>query len=241
MWLVVGAGYVGNRLVDRLAGERVLATARKVAPPGGMRFDDATDELDPGNATVVWLAPPGDSVARMAAIAAKAARFVYISTTGVYAPGGGAWVDEAWPLEPTTASGKRRLAAERALPATACVLRVPGIYGPGRGVEDRLRAGTYRVIGDGAVSRIHVDDLVTAIVAAGRSTIAGPINVADDDPLPSGELADLIADRIGLPHPPRVTSTDPEVVGMLTANRRIANARMKRELGVALAHPSARG
>jgi len=198
-------------------------------------------------------------VSRMAAIAARARRFVYISTTGVYAPGDGnwidgggfagagsaaegqrGWVDESWPLAPTTSSGKRRLAAERALPGAACILRVPGIYGPGRGVEDRLRAGTYRVIGDGAVSRIHVDDLVTAIIAAGRSTITGPINVADDDPLPSGELADLIADRLGLPRPPRVASTDPEILGMLTANRRIANARMKRELGVALAHPSAR-
>jgi nucleoside-diphosphate-sugar epimerase len=62
------------------------------------------------------------------------------------------------------------------------VLRAAGIYGPGRGLLERIRAGSYRIVGDGSahVSRIHVIDLVDAIIRAGATTFAGPINVADD-------------------------------------------------------------
>ena len=121
-------------------------------------------------------------------------------------------------------------------------MRAAGIYGPGRGIADRLRAGTYRIVGDGSahVSRIHVDDLVEAIIRAGTSSLTGPINCADDDPAPIGELADRIAGQLGVPPPPRVPaeSVGPEIAGMLTADRRIANARMKTELGVVLRHPT---
>ena len=80
-------------------------------------------------------------------------RLVYISTTGVYAPAAGAWVDEDFAIAPTTAAGRARVAAEAAIGAaraSTVVVRAPGIYGPGRGVVARLRAGNYRVIGDGA-------------------------------------------------------------------------------------------
>ncbi|HEU4614307.1 MAG TPA: hypothetical protein VFS15_19565, partial [Kofleriaceae bacterium] len=121
-------------------------------------------------------------------------------------------------------------------------LRVAGIHGPGRGLVERIRAGTYRIVGDGSahVSRIHVDDLVEAIVRAGASTVAGAVNVADDDPAPIGEVADAVAAQLGLPPPPRVpaASVDAEIAGMLAADRRIANRRMKEELGVVLRYPS---
>jgi nucleoside-diphosphate-sugar epimerase len=98
------------------------------------------------------------------------------------------------------------------------------------------------VVGDGTshVSRIHVLDLVAAIVAAAGSAITGAINVADDDPAPIGEVADAVAARLGLPPPPRVpaAAVPAEVAGMLTADRRIANRRLREELGVALRYPS---
>jgi len=205
----------------------------------------------PPDAIVVCLAPPGaDPAAEIRGLvqgARLARRIVYVSSTGVYAAGGGAWVDEQWPLVPITPSGKARVEAEAALAASAVshvALRVAGIYGPGRGLVDRLRAGTYRIVGDGRshVSRIHVDDLVEAIVRAGRSTATGAINIADDDPAPIGELADAVAARLGVPAPPRVPveSVSPEVAGMLTADRRIANQRMKDELGVVLRYPTGR-
>ncbi len=98
------------------------------------------------------------------------------------------------------------------------------------------------MIGDGSshVSRIHVVDLVSAIVAAGASAARGFVNVADDDPTPIGEVADTLAALLGLPPPERVpaASVSPELAGMLTANRRIANRRLKEELGVKLRYPS---
>jgi nucleoside-diphosphate-sugar epimerase len=126
----------------------------------------------------------------------------------------------------------------------AIVLRAAGIWGPGRGIADRLRAGTYRIVGDGSahVSRIHVDDLVETIVRAAATAVTGAVNVADDDPAPIGVVADTLAAQLGVPAPPRmaIASVDAEVAGMLAADRRIANDRMKRELGVVLRHPSGR-
>lgn len=203
-----------------------------------------TSDFDP-NSIVVCLAPPGPEPAReieeLGRISAGS-RLVYVSSTAVYKPGAGAWVDESWPIEPVTAAGRARVAAEAALPRDAVVLRVAGIYGPGRGIVARLVSGSYRIVGDGRahVSRVHVEDLVEAIVRAGASEVTGPINIADDDPAPLGELADVIAARLGVASPPRVpvATVDPEVAGMLTADRRIANTRMKRDLGVVLRFPS---
>jgi nucleoside-diphosphate-sugar epimerase len=203
----------------------------------------------PPGAIVVCLAPPGgDPAGEIRALlgaARAAARIVYVSSTGVYGPGHGAWVDETWPIAPITDSGRARAAAEAAL-AEATVpwvaLRAAGIYGPGRGLVDRIRAGTYRVIGDGTshVGRIHVADLVAAIIAAGTTALTGPVNVADDDPAPIGEVADAVAARLGVPPPPRVpvAAVSSEVAGMLTADRRLANRRLRHELGVVLRYPS---
>jgi nucleoside-diphosphate-sugar epimerase len=165
-----------------------------------------------------------------------------VGSTGVYPPANGQWVDEAWPIEPATTSGRARAIAESVLPTDACVLRVAGIHGPGRGLLERIRAGTYRIVGDeaGHVSRIHVVDLVDAIIRAGATSFAGPINIADDDPAPIGLVADTIADALGVARPPRVpaNAVPADIAGMLTADRRIANARMKDKLGVVLRYPS---
>ncbi len=263
-WIIVGCGYTGTRLARALVGQGadVTITRRErtaasdlAAQLGaiGVRADLADPASLRGilapDAIVVCLAPPGPDPAgeqrALIAAAADARKLVYVSSTGVYAPGGGAWVDEHWPLAPVTPSGKARVVAEAAL-AEARIpwisLRVAGIHGPGRGLVDRIRAGTYRIIGDGRahVSRIHVDDLVAAIVAAGTSTVTGAVNVADDDPSPIGEVADAVAARFGMPAPPRVSpdSVPPEVAGMLTADRKIANRRLREALGVVLRYPS---
>jgi nucleoside-diphosphate-sugar epimerase len=272
-WLIIGCGYTGTQLARTLASQggagqvttitrrdgevaRALGAALGVR---GERFDlsDLSGRLaDPGaalavppGAIVVSTAPPGGDPAgeirTLLALARGAARLVYVSSTGVYGPGGGAWVDETWPVAPITESGRARAAAEAALAGAAVpwvALRAAGIYGPGRGLVDRIRAGTYRVIGDGTshVSRIHVVDLVAAILAAAGSAATGAINVADDDPAPIGEVADAVAARLGLPPPPRVpaAAVSAEVAGMLTADRKISNRRLREELGVALRYPS---
>lgn len=263
-WFLVGCGYTGTRLARALVGQGADVTVTRTTTAAaedsatelgarGVRVDlsDPTTltGVVPPDAIVVCLAPPGrdptGEVRALVAACAHAQRLVYVSSTGVYAPAAGAWVDEQFPEEPRTAAGAARVAAEAGL-AGATVshvsLRVAGIHGPGRGLVDRMRSGTYRIIGDGSahVSRIHVIDLVAAIIAAGRSHISGAINIADDDPAPAGEVGDAIAAHLGLPPPPRVPAANvsAEVAGMLTADRRISNRRMKEELGVVLAYPS---
>jgi nucleoside-diphosphate-sugar epimerase len=262
-WIVIGCGYTGERLVAALVERGVGVTiVRRSEAVGelarglgvrGVRADLADPSslaaLDADGAVVVCLAPPGAEpgaeMRNLVAAAASAKKLVYVSSTAVYAAAGGAWVDESWPVAPATEAGRARAAAEAALEEArvpVIVLRVAGIHGPGRGLVDRIRAGSYRVIGDGRahVSRVHVDDVVSAIVAAGMGETTGAVNVADDDPAPIGEVADAVAAQLGMPAPPRVpaASVSPEIAGMLTADRRIANTRMKRELGVVLRYPS---
>jgi nucleoside-diphosphate-sugar epimerase len=268
-WWIIGCGYTGTHLaralVERGRGGDVVIARRDREAAGalaatlgvrGERVDlaDASDAgpLAPPGAIVVCTAPPGrdpaGEIGALLQLARDAARILYVSSTGVYGAGGGAWVDETWPVAPITESGRARAAAEAALAGGAVpwvALRAAGIYGSGgsgRGLADRMRAGTYRVVGDGTshVSRIHVVDLVAAILAAGTAAVTGAINAADDDPAPIGEVADAIAARLGLPPPPRVpaAAVPAEVAGMLTADRRIANRRLRDELGVVLRYPS---
>ena len=270
-WLVVGCGYTGAALARRLvaSGEAVVVTRRTAAAAAAsaaelgapaIALDLATSSPaladQPSGAAggqggpfdyVVCLAPPGAApaaeMARLFAIPCR--KLVYVSSTGVYAPGHGAWVDEAWPIGPITKSGRARAAAEAALagcPVSWLSLRAAGIYGPGRGLAERIRAGSYRIVGDGTshVSRIHVDDLITAIILAATTAVTGPVNAADDDPAAIGIVADTLAAALGRPPPPRVpiATVDPEVAGMLTADRKIVNRRLREELGVVLRHPS---
>jgi len=264
-WMILGCGYTGTRLArtlvsnPELAGDIVVTrrdreAARVLGVELGVR-GVAADlanlgalAVTPGS-IVVCAAPPGPDPAREIANVVRAARgaakLVYISSTGVYGPGHGASVDESWPIAPITASGRARVAAEAALAGSDVpwlALRAAGIYGPGRGLVERVRAGTYRVVGDGKshVARIHVVDLVAAILAAAGSPVTGAVNAADDDPAPIGEVADAVAARLGLPRPPRVpvAAVSPEVAGMLTADRRISNRRLRDELGVELRYPS---
>lgn len=268
-WLVLGCGYTGEALLRRLDAAPVTVVRRDAAALAALAArhrhvravvadladPDAVAALAPlaAGARVVHLAPPAsrdgavDGAVAAALAGAGARRLVYVSSTGVYAPGGGARVDEAWPLAPATETGRARLAAERAIAAAfpgAVILRAAGIYGPGRGVAARLRAGTYRIVGDGAahVSRVHVDDLAAAIVAA--ATHPSPphlvYNVADRDPCTAAEHADGVAAALGLPPPPRVpaAAVPPDVAGMLLADRRIDASRLERDLGWAPAYPS---
>ena len=263
-WVIIGCGYTGAYVARALVGRGVPLTitrrdrtaAEELAQQLGARGagvdlgDPSTLEgVIPDGAVVVCLAPPGHDPAfeiQTLVEAAKAAsKIVYVSSTGVYAPASGDWVDERWPIAPTTASGRARATAEAALgqaKVPVVILRAAGIHGPGRKMSDRIREGTHRVIGDGSshVSRIHVVDLVAAIIAAGTQPVTGAVNVADDDPSPIGEVADAFAAKLGVPPSPRVPadSVSPEVAGMLMANRRIANRRMKEALGVQLRYKS---
>lgn len=265
-WVIAGCGYTGEHLARRLVdrGDPVTATVRRADRAAELRpwlevvVARDLDDVDLSDAIVVDSIPPDREApgvleralaARCAAAGAR--RLVYLSSTGVYGSGDGARIDENTEPAPLSARGERRLAAEtaaleeaarRGLPAVA--LRIAGIYGPGRGVVERIRAGGYTVIppGDTPVCRVHVHDLVSAIIAAGeidplpRSIYC----VADDEPASSREHADGVAAMLGLPPPPdRDLETVPAAVrDMLGAGREISNRRLRDELGVELRYPT---
>jgi nucleoside-diphosphate-sugar epimerase len=270
-WLILGCGYTGEVLARQLVApnaqvtivRRDAAALAAIAARVGKARAVVANLADAASlsavaslardANVVQLAPPATpdgsaeaSLAR-ALVDAGAHRLVYISTSGVYGAAKGARVDEDWPTAPATPAGEARLAAERAIEAAGLahvILRAPGIYGPGRGVAARLRAGTYRIIGDGAahVSRVHVEDLARAIVLAATATDPPRTiyNVADRDPCTAAEHGDGVAAMLQLPPPPRVPAEQvtPEVAGMLLADRRLDASRLERELGWTPRYPS---
>ncbi|MEM9658214.1 MAG: NAD-dependent epimerase/dehydratase family protein, partial [Planctomycetota bacterium] len=141
-------------------------------------------------------------------------RFIYVSTTGVYGPAGGNWVDETTPTNPQRDGGKASLAAELALsrrPAGAgsAVLRLAGIYGAGRVpyLEKLRRGDPIPAPVEGWLNLIHVDDAAAAILAAddylADRSEGGPwvFCVSDGAPVRRGDYYREVARRLGGPQP----------------------------------------
>jgi nucleoside-diphosphate-sugar epimerase len=179
-------------------------------------------------------------------------RFVYISTTGVYGPAGGEWVDENTLPDPQREGGKASLAAEIVLAshsvgANSVILRLAGIYGPGRvPFLDELRTG--RPIPapiDGYLNLIHVDDAAAIVFAAGRMPAFGngprTYCVSDGQPVTRSEFYCQVARQIGA-QPPSFVEPKPNSprAERAAANRRISNNRMQRELQVSLKYANYR-
>ncbi len=124
-----------------------------------------------------------------------------------------------------------------------CILRLAAIYGPGRGVRQRLRAGDYKLIDGGEhwISRIHIDDLVRVIFAAEERAPQGSLYlVSDDCPTTQREYALWLCERLRLPEPASVQSYAPGAPRTFLRGRRVRNDKMKRELGIELRYPSYR-
>lgn len=211
------------------------------------RFDAVVDTAGPS-----WRTGEDPTEAVLGSLAGHSLRrFVYLSSTAVYGDRRGEIVDEDTPCAPGSPAGERRLAVERMLLRRAdlpvTILRLPAIYGPGReGLVGRILRGTHAIIGtDGGYgNRIRVEDLATACLAAIERAASPVYVVADDEAATRGEVADGLADLLGVPRAPRVTreealrSMDPSVFGMFSDSKRLCNARMKRELGVTLRYPT---
>ncbi len=180
-------------------------------------------------------------------------RFVYISTSGVYGDCAGARVTEMRPRRARTPRARRRVAAEDRLRAwakrygvTLAILRAPGIYAETRLPIDRVKHGTPALAPEDDVytNHIHADDLARATVAAlFRAKPNRAYNVTDDAEMKMGLWFDAVADAFHLPRPPRVTWEEAEqriaplLLSFMSESRRLANARMKRELRVRLKYP----
>jgi nucleoside-diphosphate-sugar epimerase len=182
---------------------------------------------------------------------------VYGSTSGVYGDCQGEWVPETRKLQPRTPRAERRADAERAVRhfgraahVTTSILRIPGIYAPDREggtPRERLlkRTPVLEAREDVYTNHIHADDLARAVVAAmWRGRPQRVYNASDDTQLKMGEYFDLAADLYGLPRPPRVPRSAARdalplmLLSFMEESRRLDNRRLKRELRLALLHPT---
>jgi nucleoside-diphosphate-sugar epimerase len=243
------------------AGVRALCIDLDAAPDPALQPALAAAA---NQASVVYLAPPPDTgttdprlEALLAQIeSAKPAAFVYISTTGVYGDAGGALVDEFTLVAPSNDRSRRRVAAEStaqdwcAARGVRCViLRVPGIYGPNRLPLERLqrREPALREEDAGPGNRIHVDDLVAAIVAAVDHPAAqGVFNVTDGDYSSTTTYLQLTAAAAGIEPPSLISKAEAQekipagMLSFLLESRRVDNRRMLAELGLQLQYPTLR-
>jgi nucleoside-diphosphate-sugar epimerase len=206
--------------------------------------------------TVVYSIPPlgnapsGAALGRacQAALAAGATRFVYLSSTSVYGETpDGETVDEDTPVALSDGEAFLRITEESAVETgrlgglSTVILRLAAIYGPGRGVRERLKAGTYKLTDDGVhvFSRVHVDDIVGIIRAAVARAPSGAVYcVGDCKPTTQREYAEWLSARLGVPMPPSVPSLAPGAPRRGVRNRSINNARLIRELEYQFRYPS---
>jgi uncharacterized protein YbjT (DUF2867 family) len=264
---VFGLGYSANRFIARHGGQftGIAGTVRTAGKSAARDIETLVfnpDVTDPGiadrltsaNALLVSVPPgaDGDPVLQTfgSVIAASGIRrIVYLSSVGVYGDHQGAWIDETAPV---SGEGRRRAridAEERWRTVAgdrATILRIAGIYGPGRNALENLKAGkAHRIVKPGQVfNRIHADDIATAIAAAFEHPQTGIWNLCDDEPAPPQDVVTFAASLMGIAPPPEQNFDDAEMSPMArsfyASNNRISNARLKRELGVKLAFPTYR-
>jgi nucleoside-diphosphate-sugar epimerase len=273
--LIVGCGYIGERVARRLQdrGEPVTGVVRSSETAeylGGLGIPvircDLDEETLPAGSTegqqVFFFAPPpaqGVADTRMARFlqglqgSGRPQRIVYISTTGVYGDCHGEWVDESRPVNPQVDRARRRWDAEQALRAwrersggELVILRVAGIYGPGKLPLARLRKQVPMVAESDApwTNRIHADDLVEVCLAAMARGGNGEVyNVSDGRPGNMTDYFNRVADLAGLPRPPVIgleqarRELSPGLLSYLGESRRLDNAKLLRELQVSLRYP----
>ncbi len=271
-----GLGYSAQALAARLSRQGWSVAGTVTTPEAVERlsrfgyqallFDGTTAHarLGPALAAATHLlvsVPPGEHGDRVLPHFADAitrapqlGTIAYLSTIGVYGDWQGAWIDEDTPPRAASARSIRRLAADEAWldlgersGKRVTVLRLAGIYGPGRSAIDTLRAGkARRIIKSGQVfNRIHVEDVATAVAAVLDNRGAHRIyNVADDEPAPPQDVIEFAAQLLRLPPPPAVALEDADLSPMAASfyaeNKRVRNTRMKQDLGVRLAFPTYR-
>lgn len=262
LWQAHGVTVRG--LARSAASQVRLETKGITAVPGDLDDVRSLASLSTQQAVIYYFAPPppspGGTDPRMEHLLGVITperlpqKIVYISTSGVYGDHQGGWVNEETPPHPQTVRAKARLAAETALldwgrvqDIPVVILRVGGIYGPGRLPIERIKHGQPVVRREEApyTNRIHADDLARVCVAAAECGVDRAIyNVCDGEHSTMSDYFNAVADRLGLPRPPQISLSEaqrtlsPEMLSYLNESRRMDNRRLREELGVTLLYPT---
>ncbi|MEP7222511.1 MAG: SDR family NAD(P)-dependent oxidoreductase [Novosphingobium sp.] len=250
--LIFGLGYSAKVIAAALAarGWEVISTGRE----GTLRFDDSGNvrvALADADQVLSSVPPSGDGsdpVLEAYGDALQGKGLTYLSSTGVYGDCGGAWVDES----AATGTGRRTARADcdgQWLALGARVLRLPGIYGPGRSALDRVRDGpnasrAQRIDLPGQVfSRVHVDDIASGVIAA-LDAPPGAYNLADDLPCSQNAVIEEACRLLGRAPPPMLSleqaALSPMARAFYAENRRVANGKARRVLGWQPRYPTYR-
>lgn len=266
--LIYGYGFIGKAFAEtaQAAGHTVSATARTPEKRQALEAEgiDAVDPNDPealshalcmSDGILITPAPDDTGCPAFNSLPAEfpmhKPRWIgYLSTTGVYGDRGGGWAFESDEPTPSSAEGRRRVLAERQWQSLSqhavTVFRLPGLYGPGRNVIERLRDGTARRIHkpDHVFSRLHHDDCATALLASYERRTRDVFNLCDDEPAPADEVLAYAARLTGLALPPEIAWDDPALSPatrrFYNDNKRVSNARAKAVLGWRLRYPTYR-
>jgi nucleoside-diphosphate-sugar epimerase len=276
--LIVGCGYVGVplgaelvRLGHEVFGLRRSAAAENELKAAGIQplngdvtrpetlaklphdFDWVVNCVAAGgnadNYRAVYLQGTCNLIEWLAANPPK--KFVYTSSTSVYAQNDGSQVKESSPTEPLAETSKILVETEKTLLAAvverkfpAVILRVAGIYGPDRGHWfKQFMSDAAHLEGDGSrcLNMIHRDDLVGCIIAALKSGRAGEIyNAADDEPVSQLHFFQWLAQAVDKPLPPSEAINPDAVRRRGTTNKRVSNRKLKMELGHRFKYPTFR-
>ena len=265
--LIFGLGYVGTALAMRLAeqGWKITGTTRnpsahKMCGTDGwtlLPFDstgpitDLDTHLHSCTAILSTIAPQDkqDPVLRYHTNLLQnfAGWSGYISATSVYADEIDDWVDEDTPPAPATERGRIRVSTEADWQGCtgAEILRVAGIYGPGRSAFTALRAGTARIIdkSDHLFNRIHLQDITGIIMAAMAQPSARRIlNLTDNMPAKQGDVVRYAASLLGVAPPPTIPYEEAELTPMARSfyksRRKLRSVRVQSQLGYRLTYPN---
>lgn len=270
---VAGCGYIGERIARLYQESEAEVTCMVRSPEHAARLDaagytavvstfdeqSAIPQLALSDSVVFYLVPPPgggitDTRARnfIARISAteRPAKIIYMSATSVYSDSAGEVVTEASATRPESAMGKRRLDAESAFreygaahDVPVIILRVSGIYGPGRLPLMQISQGQPLLHEEesGPSNRIHADDLAAVCVAAaGRGGDGEIFNVCDGMPSSMTSYFNACADVLGLPRQPQVSLAEarqvmsPLMFSYVSQSRIVDNRRMLDDLGIEL-------
>lgn len=262
---VFGLGYSALGLAERLKarGTTVAGTVRSEDKAAALRADGVRAEVWNGQGLpdipdgAHWLVtlPPDEAgcpAARVATYAEPgAASVTYLSTTGVYGDLGGGWAMEWSPVNPGSDRARARVLAEQqwmdATDGAARIVRLPGIYGPGRSPFNKLREGkAHRAVKPGQVfSRVHVDDIACGLEALlDRPDLHGIFHLCDDLPAPPQDVTAFAADLLQMTPPPEVpfeaAGLSPMAKSFYAECKRVSNARAKAALGWRPLYPTYR-